>query len=120
MAEEFENELLAKLSAVLDEIELERSTEYESYLKKIIEFLKANEDIYRKAITSPDVRFFIEKLKAIISKKIFEESAALPFSKNKAEKYAQIRFLTNACVDTTWMISRAISTSLLTRLEVIL
>ena len=24
----------------------------------------------------------------------------LPFSKNKAEKYAQIRFLTNACVDT--------------------
>ena len=26
--------------------------------------------------------------------------AALPFSKNKAEKYAQIRFLTNACVDT--------------------
>ena len=33
-------------SVVLDEIELERSTEYESYLKKIIEFLKANEDIY--------------------------------------------------------------------------
>lgn len=100
VAEEFENELLAKLSAVLDEIELERSTEYESYLKKIIEFLKANENIYRKAITSPDVRFFIEKLKAIISKKIFEDSAVLPFSKNKAEKYAQIRFLTNACVDT--------------------
>jgi len=38
--------------------------------------------------------------KAFISKKIFEESAALPFSQNKAEKYAQIRFLTNACVDT--------------------
>ena len=59
-----------------------------------------NEDIYRKAITSSDIRFFIEKLKAVISKKIFEESAALPFSQNKAEKYAQIRFLTNACVDT--------------------
>ena len=28
------------------------------------------------------------------------ELAALPFSQNKAEKYAQIRFLTNACVDT--------------------
>ena len=48
VAEEFENELIAKLSAVLDEIELEKSSEYESYLKKIIEFLKANEDIYRK------------------------------------------------------------------------
>ena len=100
VAEEFENELLAKLSAVLDEIELERSIEYENYFRKVIEFLKANEDIYRKAITSPDVKLFIEKLKVIISKKIFEESAVLPFSKNKAEKYAQIRFLTNACVDT--------------------
>ena len=100
VAEEFENELIAKLSAVLDEIELERSSEYESYFRKVIEFLKVNEDIYRKAITSPDIRFFIEKLKAIISKKIFEDSVVLPFSKNKAEKYAQIRFLTNACVDT--------------------
>ena len=100
VAEEFENELIAQLSAVLDKIELEKSNEYESYLKKIVEFLKANETIYRKAITSPDVKFFIEKLKAIISKKIFEESVLLPFSKNKAEKYAQIRFLTNACVDT--------------------
>ena len=100
VAEEFENELIAKLSAVLDEIELERSSEYESYFRKVIEFLKVNEDIYRNAITSSDIRFFIEKLKAVISKKIFEESAALPFSQNKAEKYAQIRFLTNACVDT--------------------
>ena len=58
VAEEFENELIAKLSAVLDEIELERSSEYESYFRKVIEFLKVNEDIYRKAITSPDVRFF--------------------------------------------------------------
>ena len=86
---------------MLDEIELERSIEYENYFRKVIEFLKVNEDIYRKAITSSDIRFFIEKLKAVISKKIFEESAALPFSQNKAEKYAQIRFLTNACVDTT-------------------
>ena len=57
-------------------------------------------ELHKEAITSSDIRFFIEKLKAVISKKIFEESAALPFSQNKAEKYAQIRFLTNACVDT--------------------
>ena len=69
VAEEFENELIAKLSAVLDEIELERSTEFESCFRKVIEFLKENEDIYRKAITSSDIRFFIEKLKAIISKR---------------------------------------------------
>ena len=76
--------------------------------------------LHKEAITSSDIRFFIEKLKAVISKKIFEESAALPFSQNKAEKYAQIRFLTNACVDTMWIISRAISTSLLTRSAVLL
>jgi len=100
VAEEFENELIDELSAVLNEIEHKGATEYESYLKKIIEFLKLNEDIYRKAITSPDVRYFIEKLKTVISKKMFKKSATLPFSQNKDEKYAQIRFLTNACVDT--------------------
>ena len=100
VAEEFENELISELSATLDEIEVKNATEYEDYIRKVIGFLKENEDIYRKAVTSSDVRFFIEKLKSIISKKVFEESATLPFSQNKAEKYAQIRFLTNACVDT--------------------
>jgi len=100
VAEEFENELIQQLSMVLDEMELNPSTAYESYIAKVIEFLKMNEAIYRKAILSSDIRFFIEKLKAIISKKVFEESEALPFSQNKSEKYAQIRFLTNACVDT--------------------
>ena len=100
VAEEFENELISELSATLDEIEVKNATEYEDYIRKVIGFLKENEDIYRKAVTSSDVRFFIEKLKSIISKKVFEESAVLPFSQNKAERYAQIRFLTNACVDT--------------------
>ena len=100
VAEEFENELIGELSAALDEIEVQNATEYEDYIRKVIGFLKKNEDIYRKAVTSSDVRFFIEKLKSIISKKVFEESATLPFSQNKAERYAQIRFLTNACVDT--------------------
>ena len=100
VAEEFENELISELSATLDEIEVKNATEYEDYIRKVIGFLKENEDIYRKAVTSSDVRFFIEKLKSIISKKVFEESATLPFSQNKADKYAQIRFLTNACVDT--------------------
>jgi len=71
-----------------------------TYIAKVIGFLETNEEIYRKAILSSDIRFFIEKLKAIISKKVFEESAVFPFSQNNAEKYVQIRFLTNACVDT--------------------
>ena len=100
VAEEFENELIGELSATLDEIKVNNATEYEDYIRKVIGFLKENEDIYRSAVTSSDVRFFIEKLKSIISKKVFEESATLPFSQNKLERYVQIRFLTNACVDT--------------------
>ena len=99
VAEEFESELIGELSATLDEIKVKNATEYEDYIRKVIGFLKENEDIYRRAVTSSDVRFFIEKLKSIISKKVFEESVTLPFSQNKAERYVQIRFLTNACVD---------------------
>lgn len=51
-------------------------------------------------MTSSDIRFLIEKLKNIIAKKIIEERVNLPFSDNKKERCVQIRFLTNACVDT--------------------
>jgi AcrR family transcriptional regulator len=100
VAEDFEDELIDKLSAVLDEIEKDKPTEYEDYVRKVITFLKSNDTLYRKATLSSDVRLFIEKLKNIIAKKIFNEQASIPFSDNKNERYVQIRFLTNACVDT--------------------
>jgi len=100
VAEEFEDELISKLSAVFVEIEKDQATEYEDYVRKVIAFLKSNDELYRKAILSSDIRFFIEKLKNIIARKVFEERMNLPFSNNKEERYVQIRFLTNACVDT--------------------
>ncbi|MGN0783627.1 MAG: TetR/AcrR family transcriptional regulator [Christensenellales bacterium] len=100
VAEEFENELIGQLSDIMDDIETSNASEYEDYIRKITDFLKANEDVYRKAMLSSDAQFFVEKLKSIISKKVFEENTVLPFSSNKAERYVQIRFLTNACVDT--------------------
>ena len=98
--EEFENEIIEELSKVLDEIERDQATEYDAYIKKVMDFLKGKEDLYRKVIFSPDIKFFIDKLKVTISKKVFAESVVLPFSSNKAVRYVQIRFLTNACVDT--------------------
>lgn len=100
VAEEFENELIQVLSSVLDQIEAEMATEYDIYIEKIVEFLKQNESTYRKVINSSDMRFFIEKLKTVLSTKVFEKNTSLPFSKNSKERYVQIRFLTNACVDT--------------------
>ena len=100
VAEEFEDELISKMLSVFMEFEHNRSAEYDEYIRQMILFLKNNEEIYRKAILSSDIRFFLEKLKSIISKKIFEESKKLPFSHHPPLKYAQIRLLTNACVDT--------------------
>jgi len=100
VAEEFENELIDNISKVLDEIDSETIVNYELYINKIIEFLKTNEAVYRKAIGSSNVKFFIEKLKSTLSKKMFKEGAALPFSEVPAKRYVEIRFLTNACVDT--------------------
>ena len=51
-------------------------------------------------ICSSSPILFIEKLKFILSKKVFEESKVLPFSSDLSVRYVQIRFLTNACVDT--------------------
>ena len=63
--------------------ELDSTAEYESYIAKVIEFLKANEAIYRKAILSSDIRFFIEKLKSIISKRSLKRANHFRFQKTK-------------------------------------
>ena len=100
VAEEFENELIDRLSAVLDEVEVDQAPEYDAYVRKVISFLKENEDTYKKAVLSSDVRFFIEKLKSIISKRVFSNSVSLPLSQSTSARYVQIRFLTNALIDT--------------------
>lgn len=100
VAEEFENELIDNLSRVLNEIEIDRAIDYEVYINELIDFFKKNEDSYHKAMATPDARFAVEKMKTIFSKKLFEESTILPFSKNKKKRYVQIRILTNACADT--------------------
>ena len=100
VAEEFEDQLIENLSNIFSEIEVDRATEYEVYIKKFIAFFKENETSYHNAMATPDSRFVVEKLKTIFSKKLFNENTTLPFSKNSAERYVQIRILTNACADT--------------------
>ena len=100
VAAEFEIELIDKLSEILDKIEEERATEYDSYIKIVIDFLKEHEDMYRKVVCSSSPRLFVDRLKSVLAKKVFEESKTLPFSKDANVRYVQVRFLTNACVDT--------------------
>ncbi|MGN1077696.1 MAG: TetR/AcrR family transcriptional regulator [Candidatus Gallimonas sp.] len=100
VAEEFENELLDMLSQMLDRMKSNPEVEYDVYIKSLVSFLKEHEDVYRKAVSSMSATLFVERLKSILSKKVFEESQILPFDKDTDVRYTQIRFLSNACVDT--------------------
>lgn len=98
--EELQNEFLGKLEEIFLEMQYDTKSSYKSYLRLIICFLSDNEDTFRKMIKSTDSEFFLEKLKTIISKKVFENNVPFPFSNDPTERYIQVRFFTNACVDT--------------------
>ena len=100
VAEEFEKELTDKLYNALAQMERDGVTSHKEYFYQVISFLRKNEHIYRCAVASSDTRFFIDKLKLLISRKIFENNPSLPFSADPQKRYVQIRFLTNAAVDT--------------------
>ena len=63
VAEEFEDELIENLASVFTAAQQSANGGFESSLRQITAFLKLNEDIYRKTLLSPDIRFFIEKIK---------------------------------------------------------
>lgn len=100
VAEEIENELFDKLSAVLDQIKNSHTTDYDTPIKVVISFLKENEDMYRKAILSSSSQLFVDKLKSVLTKKILESREMVPHEQNASIRYVQVRFLSNAFVDT--------------------
>lgn len=100
VAEEFENELISALSDTINGLRTDSEADFGYYFGQIMEFLKANEENYRKIICSDSTGPFIDKLKSIIAKKIFSQPINLPFSSQPGERLIQIRFFTNACVDT--------------------
>lgn len=100
VAEELQEELMSKLEEIFISMQAENSYEYGIPIQKVVEFLEENDDIYRKLIRTDDSKYFLEKLKLIMSKKIFESSEVFPFSNDPKIRYVQIRFFTNASVDT--------------------
>ena len=100
VAEEIENELFDKLSSVLDQIKNGQPTDYDTHIKVVISFLKENEEMYRKTISSSYSQLFMEKFKSVLTKKILENHELIPHEQNLSIRYVQVRFLTNAFVDT--------------------
>ena len=100
VAEEFENELIEKLNATLNEIIIENPTDYSNYIKKILLFIKTNEESYRLVVNASEIPFFASKLKSTFSKRMAGMTALWGFSQDGEKRTIQVNFLINACVDT--------------------
>ena len=99
VGEEIMNELLSELDDIIDAMEADNTKDYRVYIKRIFAFLKENQDIYSKVADSPDAIYFIDKIKNIVVKRVLVNIKSPILSKNKNERYVQISFIANACVD---------------------
>ena len=99
VADEMLNELMTSLNSIIDAMEADKTKDYRIYVKSIFDFLKENEDLYRKVSNSPDAVFFVDRIKRVISKRVFSNVSSPFLSNKKSERYVQISFIANACVD---------------------
>lgn len=100
VADELFREVIGSLNLVIDAMIADKTNDYRAYLDKIFDFIKENEELYRKISTSPDAILFIEKIKHLISKKVFSHTHLIPKKQSKSERCVYMHFITNACVDT--------------------
>ena len=100
VADEMMRELIDGLNTIIDAMEADQNNDYRAYIRLIFAFLKENQDLYRKLSESPDAVFFIDRIKYIVSKRVFANFSSPHLSKNKAERGVQIGFFAHACVDT--------------------
>jgi AcrR family transcriptional regulator len=100
VAEEMINEILGDLGRIIDAMDADHTADYHVYIRSIFAYLKQNEEIYRKLSSSPDANFYLNKIKNVITKRVFSNVKSPFLSDNKAIRHVQISFLANACVDT--------------------
>ncbi len=100
VADEILKELIKSLSLIIDAMDADKTADYHIYIRSIFAFLKENKELYSKVTGSPDTIFFIDRIKHIVTSRVFSNINSPFLSQNKTERYVQIRFLANACVDT--------------------
>ena len=99
VAEEMLDELISGLDAIIDAMDADPTLDYHIYIKRIFAFLRENEDVYRKVSISPDATLFVDRIKGIVSKRVFANVKSPFLSRNTGERQVQISFVANACVD---------------------
>lgn len=100
VVEELENELIEELNATIEEILSKNPSDYAEYMKRILTFIKENEESYRLVINASDLAIFTSKLKNIFSKRMYAVETPFFFSENPEKRAVQVYFLVSACVDT--------------------
>ncbi len=84
----------------IEGIERGGQDDYSEDIRKILRFIKANEETYRCIIVGGgNLTFLVGRLKSIFTKRLSESAPSYGFSKNKEKCSVQICFLAGACVD---------------------
>lgn len=100
VGDEMFNELIHEFDLAIDDMTKNNTSDYKVYVKRVFSFLRENSDIYSKVVDSPDAIFFTERIKYILVQKVLSRIQSSSLPSNKSERYVQISFVANACVDT--------------------
>lgn len=97
--EEFEDEVILLLTTSIDDYVNSHEKAFMPYIDKIVQYLKAQEDTYRKIITNDSNSSITYKLKNVLIDKIAGDEGITFFSKDKKTKYAEIDFVAAGVID---------------------
>jgi hypothetical protein len=93
------DELVTGLEGIIDAMGADAKSDYGLYVMSFFEFLKQNEETYRKVIFSPDVRLFTDKIKYVIFHRIMSKNIPVQGAVSKEQRYISVRCIANSCVD---------------------
>lgn len=99
VAEEMFDEFVTGLEDIIDAVGADTKSDYRLYVMSFFEFLKQNEETYRKVIFSPDVRLFTDKIKYVIFHRIMSKNIHVHGAASREERYISVRCIANSCVD---------------------
>ena len=98
VSEEFEDEITTLLNSLLEDYLKSHTLDYPTYIKKLIELLKRNEDLYKKIFLSDLPLRFISDLKDKCNEVISKDVHINFLSNDKNKRKAEIDFITNGTI----------------------
>ena len=98
VSEEFEDEITTLLNSLLEDYLKNHTLDYPTYIKKLIELLKRNEDLYKKIFLSDLPLRFISNLKDKCNEVISKDVHINFLSNDKNKRNAEIDFITNGTI----------------------